>query len=115
MSEVTQSRDGISILKVKTEITVQLKAHHGHLVKGKYGSFAPVSLHVEAWRGADGLPAKAKVTCKDVPGFHAGKTFPDTKIYNLVGYPDKAPLPKWIAFVIREFGYQDPIEKIEGM
>jgi len=37
-------------------------------------------------------------------------------VFNLTGYSDRPqPVPQWIAKVIREFGYQDPIEKIEGM
>lgn len=113
MPEVAKAQSGIVILKVKTEILIQMKTGHGHFVKGKFRSFEPLKLVVQSWRGTDEIAKLAHVTAFDITLHQPGnKRFPDSVRFGLVGCPQYQYVPEWIARVIREFGYQDPIERM---
>ena len=107
------SKDGLEIIKHRTDITITLKAKNGLECGPSFaGSYFEPRKVVVTWWPEEGR-MKARVGTSGVPtrrsSFVAGA---NTCTYNLSGYDNYLPCPEWLARLIREFGYQHPIERI---
>lgn len=113
MPVVRTTQSGFEILKVKWELVIQLKAGHGHGLKTDTGNnFQPWKLVVSRWVTDEGLD-RAKVVAYAFGVARRGPThFPMTANINLQGYHHYQACPQWIAVLLREMDYNEPIEKI---
>jgi hypothetical protein len=106
-----KSADGLVVFKVRTELTIQLGNHHGHLAGPDWqgNHFEPWKLVVTSWPHEGRMKAKVQAYGR---GTGRGKG-ENQCTYALTGYDTYKPVPTWIARLIREFGYQWPIERME--
>ncbi len=109
------SADGLVVQKLRTDMTITLKAGNGKVCGPTYmgGYFEPRKI-VVTWWPEDTTRMRARVGCSGVPGKSKYSYQPggNTCTYNLSGYDSYLPCPEWLARLVRELGYQHPIERI---
>lgn len=106
------SADGIVVQKYRSDITLTLKAKNGLSVGPTWqgGYFEPRKIVVTWWPEEGRM--KARVSVSGVPSKGNYQPGGSTATFNLSGYDSYNPCPEWLARLIREFGYQHPIERI---